>query len=114
MNITSRHVRENRDGERSVCKFDNGVSIVHFVGREGDYWRRTVVIPRKVIVDAIRKRRAIGYRWQQIEINEILPDDLWMSRIYSGPGMPFCSGLHRIYKNNRKYVVFYSSGGLDI
>ena len=103
-----------RDTERVVRLYTGGVREVVKGDWDGEWWHRYLIIPRRLVLNALRDLRkngcAISDWW------EVLPQgasELIRSESHSGPGQSFARVPYRI-ESSRKFVVIYQSGGLDI
>lgn len=119
-----RKVFENRtagtlDTERVVRLYTGGVREVVKGDWDGEWWNRYVIIPRRLMLNEIKRIRKLtngarfidGWEWW-----DLLPEGaskLIRSASYSGPGSSFTNEPFKI-KSSRKFIVIYQSGGLDI
>ncbi len=118
MRLVSEH-RSNgsrRDTERVVRLYTGGIREV--TQGDSEYWSRYIIIPRRLILNEIRKLRAKGCTiigsWN---FWELLPEgaaEMISSEHYSGPGSSFTMAPYKLRTRSRKFVVVYQSGGLDI
>lgn len=115
-----RLVAENRSdvgnpSARLVRLYTGGIrEVVH---GDSEAWSRYIIIPRRLILNEIRRLRAKGCQvigsWN---FWELLPDgasELIRSETNGYPGGPFVRAPYKM-KSARKFVVICQSGGLDI
>lgn len=120
MRLVSSHTSEAkgpRESDRIVRLYTGGIREVVHCCANGEYWSRYIIVPRRLILNEIRKLRAKGAivigQW---DFWELLPEgasELIRSERYSGPGQSFTHRPCRV-KSSRKYIVIHQSGGLDI
>lgn len=115
MRLVSENKSETPRDVRVVRLYTGGIREV-FSG-DGESWSRFVIIPRRLMLNEIRKLRQRGSRiignW---DFWELLPEgasELLRSERYSGPGCSFVRAPTK-YNANRKFVVIHQGGGLDI
>ncbi len=99
-----------RTDSRYVAQYPRGIRVVVLGDRES--WTKYIIAPRRTLVAAIRKRRARGAQYHDCDTWRELP------RVFScaggdNPGGPFAREPWRI-ANNRRFVVYAQSGGLDV
>lgn len=115
MRLVAEHISEaRRDSERVVRLYTGGIREV-FQG-DSESWSRYIIIPRRLIINEIRRMRAEGCNFH-LDFWEVLPEgasDLIRSERYSGPGASFVHRPYRIKSRSRKFVVLHQGGGLDI
>lgn len=85
----------------------------------GEYWSIYTIVPREYLLRELRKFKHRGFTAPR-SIDELLdllpqvgPAAPRRYESYSGPGQFFCTGTS-LWRRNRRYYVFYTSGGLDI
>lgn len=118
MRLVAEHTSEGhrRDTERVVRLYTGGIREV--VQGDREYWSRYIIIPRRLMLNEIRKLRADGCAiigcW---DFWQLLPEganEMIRHEGYGGPGAPFTHAPCKVKTRNRKYVIIYQSGGLDI
>lgn len=118
MRLVAEHISEAaRDTQRVVRLYTGGIREVVNVYHHGESWSRYIIIPRRLMLNEIRRLRAQGCTiigsWS---FWELLPDGasgLIRMEHYGGPGAPFVH-LPCRWRSSRKFIVIYQSGGLDI
>lgn len=119
MRLVSEHVtrdeNDRRDRWRAVRIYTGGIREVSHGNAE--YWNRYIIIPRRLILNEIRKLRAKGCSiigsWNFWELLPEGASELIGYAGNSGPGGSFVREPCKI-RSARKFVVIYQSGGLDI
>jgi len=116
MRLVSEHRSAgHRDTERVVQLFTGGIRVVTQGDRE--WWSRYIIIPRRLMLNEIRKLRAKGCTivgsWNFWELLPEGASELIGYESYSGPGASFTRAPHKA-RSSRKFVIIYQSGGLDI
>ena len=116
-----RLVAENRSdvgnpSARLVRLYTGGIrEVVH---GDSKAWSRYIIIPRRLILNEIRRLRAKGCQvigsWN---FWELLPDGaaaMIRPERYGNPGSSFVREPFKYKTRNRKFVIIYQCGGLDI
>ena len=92
--------------------FQGGCRIVVVQGE--DWWSKTWIVPRSLMLKRVRKLRQLGRRWADIESWELFPDHVSMGCVghYGGPGQSYSSdpSTRRI---GRRWYVINQRGGID-
>ena len=115
-----RLVAENRSdvgnpSARLVRLYTGGIrEVVH---GDSEAWSRYIIIPRRLVLNEIRKLRAKGCaivgNWNFWELLPEGASELICSESNGYPGGPFVRAPYKA-KSSRKFVVICQSGGLDI
>jgi hypothetical protein len=101
------------DGYRCVRTYcDGSRKVIQYHG-DGEAWTIYYIVPRQNLIQAIHERRANGKQYHDCEWWWLLPDNAVGYEHYSGPGRSFAHAPH-MWKRNRRWVVFYQRGGLDV
>lgn len=116
MRLVAEHITEGqRDTQRVVRLYTGGIRVVTQGDRE--WWSRYIIIPRRLVLNEIRKLRAKGCKiigsWNFWELLPEGASELIGMEHYSGPGASFTRAPHKV-RSSRKFVIIYQSGGLDI
>lgn len=119
MRLVAEHMTESQDGHysRIVRQYTGGVREV-LRSHHGESWTRYIIIPRRLILNEIRKLRKLGCKvvgnWNFWELLPEGASELIRCEYYSGPGQSFAHRPCKVRSRSRKYVVIYQSGGIDI
>lgn len=105
--------------ERIVRIYTGGIREVVHIYHHGESWSRYIIIPRRQILNEIRKLRERGCpiagHWTFWELlPEEVSNQMIRSESYGGPGRPFTHRPYKVRSRSRKYIVISQSGGLDI
>lgn len=116
MRLVAEHRSEaRRDTQRVVRLYTGGIREV--TQGNGEWWSRYIIIPRRLMLNEIRKLRAKGCTivgsWNFWELLPEGASELIGYEHYSGPGASFTRAPHRI-RSSRKFIVIHQGGGLDI
>lgn len=116
MRLVAEHRTETNQTLRSVRIYTGGIREV-FHQWHGESWSRYIIIPRRLVLNEIRKLRAKGCaivgNWNFWELLPEGASDLIRSETNGYPGGPFVRAPYKM-KSARKFVVICQSGGLDI
>jgi len=112
MTELTRITRQHDRYQRHIVKFAQGIRLV--VHDRGDCWTSYIIIPRAVLIEGIRRRRARGAQYHDCDWWTLVPGlDRWVRPEGSGgPGRAFAS--EPWIERNHRYVIVHQSGGLDV
>lgn len=112
MQELSRKVTQSDNGRerRTIQQYPDGIRAVT-VDYDGECWHRHVIVPREYLLAQVRRLRANGWRFCNINLWDILPP-LYSAAGYGGPGRAFADEPWT--RKNRRYYVISQRGGLDI
>jgi|2_EtaG_2_1085320.scaffolds.fasta_scaffold12106_4 hypothetical protein len=100
---TSITVKTYRDGTRTVCKeYGNGES-----------WWRYVIIPRAILLAAVKANKEVGLGHINRSWWDLIPNQFVGWAHDGGPGCPFATATHK-WRSNRRWIVLTQHGGWDI
>lgn len=120
MRLVAENKSEIEEGKtvRVVRVYTGGIREVTHSYHHGESWSRYVIIPRRLILNEIRKLRAEGAiivgQWNFWELLPEGASELIGCESYSGAGQSFTHRPFKVRSRSRKYVIIYQSGGLDI
>lgn len=114
----NKSVGQRRDTERVVRLYTGGIrEVIHYHGY-GESWSRYVIIPRRLMLNEIRKLRDKGAiivgQWNFWELLPEGASELIRYESYSGAGQSFTHRPYKVRSRSRKFVIIHQSGGLDI
>lgn len=110
--VISRLERSSGHTTTIVTRYRDGIRVVCREYGNAESWSQYVVIPRSLILQKLRERRAIGVTWHTLryiamEIAQCAPVGC------GGPGQPFAREPYRM-RSSRRWIVIYQSGGWDV
>lgn len=117
MRLVSEHRSAGRrDTERVVRLYTGGIREV--IQGDSEWWSRYIIIPRRLMLNEIRKLRAKGCQivgsWNFWKLLPEGASEMIEMEHYSDPGASFTRAPHKLRSRNRQFVIIYQSGGLDI